>query len=150
MERGPGVAPFFFWLNCAPNCFLMKLSSFYLAIAAFIVSFVLLVLPGNQLPKAKFFDIEGLDKLIHTAMFFLLTWLFCRPFKYSTIDVAKKGKWFFEIAVMAILFGVLMEFVQKYFVPFRSFELADIAVDTLGSLIGYFVSRRMFIRREIN
>jgi VanZ family protein len=127
----------------------MKLSSFYLAIAAFLVSFILLVLPGNEFPKAKLFNIHGLDKVIHTIMFFTLTWLFCRPLKNSNNSLAKKRRWFLQIAILAILYGILIEFVQKYFVPFRSFELADIAVDALGAMIGYFVSRKMFAVKEM-
>ena len=130
--------------------YLMKLSSFYLAIAAFLVSFVLLVLPGDEFPKSKLFDVKGLDKIVHTTMFFALTWLFCRPFRSSVFDSKGREKWFLQIMISLIVYGILMEFVQKYFVPFRSFELADIGVDSLGAITGYLVSRKMFIKREMN
>ena len=121
----------------------MKPSSFYLPVTFLIVTFILLVIPGNEFPKAKVFDIPGLDKIVHTGIFFLLVYLFCRPFKYQSIDAAKKKAVFIEIALYAFVYGVIMEFVQKFFVPFRSFELADIMVDGLGALIGFLFSKRM-------
>lgn len=127
----------------------MKLSSFYLAILFFIVSFVLLILPGNEFPKAPIFATKGLDKIIHTIMFFTLTYLFCRPFKSSVFNGGKRRMWFLQIALLAFAYGITMEFVQKFWVPFRSFEVADIAVDGLGALLGYLVSRRMFSRAAL-
>ena len=122
----------------------MKRSSFYLPSIFCVITFVLLVLPGHEFPKSKFFDIKGLDKIVHTLMFFTLTWLFCRPFKAAELPLAEKRKWFLSVAVLAVAYGVIMEFVQLYFVPFRSFELADILVDTLGSLSAYIYCRYKF------
>ena len=110
----------------------MRRESFTIPIIFFIITFVLLVLPGNEFPKSGFFSIKGLDKIVHTLMFFLLTWLFYRPLKASGKNVGQKQKWFLIIAILIIVYGALMEVVQFYFVPFRSFELADILVDTLG------------------
>ena len=40
-----------------------------------------------------------------------------------------------------------MEFVQKYFVAFRSFDPGDIVADGIGSLIGYFFAARRYIKK---
>ena len=128
----------------------MKKTSFFLPILFFIITFILLVLPGNKFPTSKFFAIEGLDKFVHTLLFFILTWLFCRPFIAAKLPLAQKRKWFLSIAILAIIYGVIMEFVQLYFVPYRSFELADIFVDTLGSLAAYFFCRYKLAASAIN
>ena len=45
---------------------------------------------------------------------------------------------FFKIMVLGIFYGVVMELVQKYFIPFRSFDLMDILADGVGCVAGYF------------
>ena len=42
--------------------------------------------------------------------------------------------------VVGCFYGIAMEFVQKYFVPFRSFDLGDIIADGVGCLAGFFYS----------
>ena len=120
----------------------MKRASFTFPIIFFITTFVLLVLPGNEFPKTGFFSIKGLDKIVHTVMFFILNWLFYGPFKASDKPIGEKQKWFLTISILAVVYGALMEVVQLYFVPFRSFELADILVDALGAFLAYFFARR--------
>ncbi len=124
----------------------MKRSAFYLPLLFFALSFILLILPGNDFPKAKIFDIKGLDKIVHTCMFLLLTFLFCRSFRNSHFTQEKRKIIFVQIALGAFVYGILMEFVQKYFVAFRSFELGDIIVDGLGALIGMVISIRFFVK----
>ena len=123
----------------------MKVSSFYVPISFFILTIILLVIPGSQFPKAKLFQIAGLDKVIHIGMFFLLTLLFSHPFKHASTTNTKKKIYFLQIAALALFYGIIMEFVQKYFVPNRSFEIADILVDGIGAAIGYVASRRYFL-----
>jgi len=40
-----------------------------------------------------------------------------------------------------------MEFVQKYFIPNRSFDLGDIAADSIGCFIGFIYSSRKYIKK---
>ncbi len=122
----------------------MKFSSFIVPLIFLAISFILLVLPGNEFPKADIFRIVGLDKFIHTILFGLLTILFCKPFSKSSFDTNKRKKIFFQIALLVLVYGILMEFVQKYFVPFRSFELADILFDGVGATLGHLISRKYF------
>ena len=80
-------------------------------------------------------------------MFFLLTYLFSRPFKSSPLSSAKKRSWFFSIALYSLVYGIAMEFVQKYLIPNRSYDVWDIVVDGIGCLAGYFYSV-MFLLKE--
>jgi len=49
--------------------------------------------------------------------------------------------------VVCCLYGILMEIVQKYFIPFRSFDLGDIIADGIGCAAGYlFVIKRFYPR----
>ncbi|HEX8277199.1 MAG TPA: VanZ family protein [Segetibacter sp.] len=104
----------------------------------FISSTILLSLPGDDLPNA-FINFPNFDKFVHFFMFFLLTVSFCFPF--TKIISARSISWFNQVALYVILYGIVMEFVQKYLVPNRSFDVIDIVFDSLGSIAGLFAAR---------
>lgn len=116
----------------------MRLKSFLPGIIWFIISVVLLTLPGDNLPDTGLFDIPYFDKYVHFGMFSGLTFLFCYPFAMSDVSPRLLIKNFIQIAIYSTLYGIAMEYVQKYFVRGRSFDLTDIVFDTLGSLAGVF------------
>lgn len=122
----------------------MKFTSFLPGIIWFIISAVLLTLPGNDLPHNGFFDIPFFDKYVHFGMFCMLTVLFCYPFVYSQTGDSAIKKWFTKIAVYIILYGTVMEFVQKYLANGRSFDLVDIVFDSLGSIAGLIIIRKYY------
>ncbi len=109
----------------------MRLKQFLPAIIWFIISSILLAMPGDDLPDTSLFDIPFFDKFIHLGMFFLLTFLFCYPYSlYNSFSVWKFTA--YKIAISAIAYGIGMEYVQKHFVAGRSFDLVDILFDSLG------------------
>lgn len=114
----------------------MTFKSFLPGITWFIISVVLLTLPGKDLPHNELFNIPFFDKYVHLTMFFMLTALFCYPFFYFPGDNSIIKSWFIKIAVYVIIYGILMEYVQKFFVNERSFDLADMLFDALGSIAG--------------
>ena len=125
----------------------MRFTSFLPAIFWFIISVVLLALPGNDLPHSDLFNIPFFDKYIHTIMFFVLTVLFCYPFiLYNTSGKIIKS-WFFKVTISAIVYGIIMEFVQKYLVYGRSFDVIDIVFDAIGSVAGLIVINRYFNKK---
>ncbi len=122
----------------------MTLSRFIPAIILFIISLVLLCLPGSTIPKYPWLALIHADKWVHICMFFMLCFLFARPFRVSSLDISQRNKWFLFIMLSGIAYGTAMEFVQKYWIPNRSFELGDIAADTAGCFFAYLASRRWF------
>ena len=118
----------------------MRFQQFIPGIFWFIISLVLLCLPGSNIPKYPFLAVIHADKWIHICMFFLLCFLFSYPFTKSGYPLAKMQNCFLLIALAGIAYGTIMEFVQKYWIPGRSFELLDIAADSAGSLLtlGYW------------
>ncbi len=105
------------------------------AIVFFIITVVLLTIPGDQFPKSHFFDIVYFDKWVHISMFGILCFLFSFPIKELQLSKSQKRNWFLVITLLGIVYGTLMEFVQKYWIPFRSFDLLDIAADSVGCLM---------------
>jgi VanZ family protein len=115
----------------------MSIKWFVPALVWFVISFTLLVLPGNDLPHNDFFNIPYFDKWVHTGMFFLLSSLFSLPFTQSNFNVRTVREWFVRVAILVIVYGIAMEFVQKYFTVGRSFDVIDIIFDTIGSFLGW-------------
>jgi VanZ family protein len=110
-----------------------------------IVIFILLALPGNMLPDEKRVGIPQLDKYVHLILFgsFVFLWSFYFHAKGGNRNL--QGL-FLRIVVIACLYGTAMEFVQKYFIPNRDFDIYDIGADIAGAIGGYIVLR-LIIKR---
>ena len=63
------------------------------------------------------------------------------------MDIRALKKGFIVIALLALAYGIGMEFVQKYFVLNRSFDVGDILADAGGCAVGWFFSYRSFIKK---
>lgn len=85
-------------------------------------------------------DFYQADKLVHIFMFFALSFLF----SFAIRNSAKKYSLILMIAVGGIIFGIAMEFVQKYFIPNRTCDVEDMIADGIGCLTAYFWWRRKF------
>ncbi|HEV8508387.1 MAG TPA: VanZ family protein [Chitinophagaceae bacterium] len=109
------------------------------AITWVIIVTVLLCLPGAALPRENWFDKIWLDKWIHIALFLMMVYLWCR---YISKSGGKKIRYFSQIAIYFFVYGIVMELVQKYFIPNRSFDLKDILADGLGCAMGLLISNR--------
>jgi hypothetical protein len=121
--------------------------SFIPAIAWLIITTILLIIPGKELPQESWFDKVWLDKWVHIGLFSLLVWLWCRGALTGTKRGDQLRKIFYLVALLAFMFGTAMEFVQKYYVPFRSFDGGDIIADGVGAALGLFYSARKYIKK---
>jgi VanZ family protein len=110
---------------------------------------VLLCIPGDDLPKAKLFDIPSLDKMIHVGLFAVLAFFLCGWQFKKGIVADRKKRVFINLAIVCLLYGIGMEFIQKYFIPNRSFDLVDILSDGAGSFLGAIFSIRFYKHRPI-
>ncbi len=121
--------------------------SLLLAILWFIISVVLLTLPGSDLPQENWLDKIYFDKWVHIGMFGLLVFLWCWALSKRNWRTAGLKTIFFQITVLAIAYGILMEFVQRYFITGRSFDVTDMLADAVGAFIGFFYSSWRFIKK---
>jgi VanZ family protein len=114
---------------------LSKILKFIPAILWLMISFWLFTLPGSAIPEFDtFHKLQG-DKLIHAFIFFLLGYLFIAPLKHNITTTKKRLNWFIAITILLMLYGIGIEFIQKHYIPFRSFDLGDIIADCIGSLL---------------
>lgn len=103
------------------------------AVAWFIVMCILFFLPGSDLPQANWLDAIYFDKWVHIGLFAILTFLWRSAFD---LDL---NHYNWMIFFTAILYGLSVEFIQKYWIPNRSFDLFDLLADTVGSIVGLIV-----------
>jgi len=106
----------------------------------FLLTVVLLSLPASSLPSRIWMSKIQLDKWIHTFIFFVLTILLCLPLWYKTKSTAKPvcfNQYTIFATLLSIIVGVIMEYIQKYCIPNRSFEILDIVADSAGSILGF-------------
>jgi VanZ family protein len=85
----------------------------------------------SLLPRAPQIGIEHGDKLGHFAAYSLLMFWFCQLYRARNARIAYAAGW--------IAMGVALEFAQEA-TGYRSFELADIAANSLGVLLGWGIS----------
>ncbi|MEP6845380.1 MAG: VanZ family protein [Panacibacter sp.] len=110
----------------------MKIIAFIPGLVWIILIFILLTMPGSDIPSNDFFDLIYFDKWVHIGLFGILTMFWSYPLlKLGWIPV----KIFLLIASLATFYGIIMEFVQKYFTTSRSFDIVDILADTSGAFI---------------
>ncbi len=124
-------------------------SKLFFPVAWTIIILILLMLPGNMLPNEKHFKIPNFDKFVHISLFGGFVFLWCLYISTRNFSINKNLVLFFWIFTTGIALGISMEFVQKYFIPFRDFSLGDIIADMIGASIGYGVSN-IYLVEEID
>lgn len=117
----------------------------YIAISWTVIIFILLSLPGSMLPKESTFLIPNFDKVVHISLFggFVLLWSLY--YSVKQLSAKRKLRSFFFIFIIAVVYGIGMEYVQKYFIPLRYFDEADIIADMIGAGLAYGISNLMLI-----
>ncbi len=105
-------------------------------IGEIILVFVLLSLPGSSFSNhAKWFGDFPIDKLVHVVLFGSLALSFFVHFEYSKNTNLKSVRAKALVMIFCIVYGIAMEYYQKYFVPSRGFEVKDMLADALGAIL---------------
>jgi len=108
---------------------------------------ILLILPGSAFPQENWMSKLWLDKWIHIGLFAVMVFLWCWSLTGNEKEKALLQNRFLWITLFAFAYGTGMEFVQKYFVANRSFDIGDIAADGIGALTGWLFSRWRYIKK---
>ena len=107
------------------------------AIAWTIAIQILLCLPGSTIPSGGMFDIPQLDKVVHIILFGGCTGLWCYFFYLKGKPASSLKTIFFIIYLVVAANGIILEFVQRDYIPNRSFDQGDIIADVLSASIAY-------------
>lgn len=123
----------------------LRFIQFLPGIAWFFIVLFLICMPGKDIPKNDWFDLVSFDKIVHGGIFGGLVFLFCMPFKKVNYTKQQKLNWFIKIALATIVWGITTEFIQKYLVVGRQFDMMDWAADSFGAILSYFLCRKIFV-----
>jgi hypothetical protein len=116
---------------------------FWPGIAWFLFTGVLVFLPGSDIPESNWLDMIYFDKFVHAGIFGGLTLLFCLPFFKAHFSLQEKINYFIKIGLAAVLWGITVEVIQRFFIPGRSFDMFDWAADSAGVYIGFLMSKKI-------
>jgi len=121
------------------------LSALYVPIVWTVIIGTLCCLPGKVLPNESGFRIPQFDKLVHICMFggFVFLWNLYLSKRTTAMNVLLKG--FFIFFVIGNIYGVGMEYAQKYWIPGRDYDLADIIADMIGAGLAYGLSNLLLL-----
>lgn len=105
------------------------------------------LLPGNDLPKWRFFEIIFIDKWVHIFLHLILALLLFAGAFFIRRSSPSGTTQFYFIAI-CMLYGTLIEILQETLTTTRHFEWGDIAVDTVGAVLGIVLSRYMLKKKN--
>jgi len=126
-----------------------NVSTVVFAIIWLLIITTLLCIPGTELPKIKWENKIWLDKWVHVFLFMVLVILWNNVYAGKKNTQNNIRKIFFQIMILGILYGILMELVQKYFIPYRTFDFIDMIADAAGCAAGYIISLKRFVKSRI-
>lgn len=104
-----------------------------------LVIWVLCATPGEYIPSAFWMELLSIDKLVHVGMFFMLlslAGLFAHKTRNETVLLIT----FF---VLALAYGVLLEWMQAHVFSHRSADVLDILANSLGCLLALFWRKKV-------
>jgi VanZ family protein len=121
----------------------IKVIQFIPAVIWFIIANILFLMPGPDVPTISFLDVIYFDKWVHAGLFFGLTFLTAYPF----IKAGRSTKrLLIVISIAFALYGILIEFMQKYVAYERDFDVNDMIADAVGCLLAY-IAANWFIKK---
>lgn len=117
---------------------LLRIRPITLALSWTFLILVLLSVPGKSVPRVAIWEF---DKLIHGALFFVLTMLWLRALVAENVSRA------LTVLGCIVTFSFASEWYQQW-LPFdRTADLFDAIADTIGALTGIAVWAIVMVRR---
>jgi hypothetical protein len=104
-----------------------------------VLVFVLLSLPGDEFTDhtswiSKIMALPYADKVVHMGLFGSLALSLFFHFEMLTDTRYKTTRAKAIALIICILYGIGMEYYQKYYVPSRGFDVLDMLADAIGAL----------------
>lgn len=111
-----------------------------IAWAVFIV--VLMLMPGQHIPKVNDDYLLSLDKVAHVFVFLVLVYLMIRGFRKQDRFFALRTKSVQSSLIIAGSFSLILETLQ-FTTSERTVDVYDAIANLIGCVLGYFAYRLM-------
>ncbi|MBE9489127.1 MAG: VanZ family protein [Bacteroidetes bacterium] len=115
---------------------MLKTYSLLIAISYSLVLVILSLINIDIGSLAKFAPSFS-DKVYHFIAYSIFTWLWFNTFFYKLNQ--KKNNTLLRVVILAIVFGIVIEILQREITSTRVFELNDIIANVLGVLFTIFI-----------
>ncbi len=128
-----------------------SVKSYKPGIAWFFIASILLLIPGPDLPKTiDWLDKIFFDKWVHLFLFGMLTYFLLVPYCKKPFYTNDKKRYAILVAIAIFGWALAIEFIQKYFVKGRSYELTDWLAGCIGVAIALLYIWRKYIQQPKN
>ena len=118
----------------------MLLKTWIWVIFEIVIVFILLSIPGNNFhAQSKWFGNFPIDKIVHVCLFGSLSISILIHFEASKYTKLKTVRAHAYVLIFCILYGIGMEYYQKYYVPTRGFDVNDMLADAVGAILALLV-----------
>jgi VanZ family protein len=127
------------------NCKMLRWKFFRyksVALGWLVLMCILFFLPGSAFPQENWLDQIHFDKWVHVGLFAVLLFLWRSSFNWSA------NYYVILLLFCALAYGLAVEFIQKFWVANRSFDLFDVLFDMIGSALGLFVWSRVYKKNK--
>lgn len=99
---------------------------------------ILSLMPNDRMPKFSWADLWSPDKFGHVIFYCIFSYLIMYAL-HRQKERIKSGRVIFIGVLTACTYGLLMEFLQRFFSPSRYFELLDIIANIIGSFTAILI-----------
>ncbi len=118
----------------------MLLFSFWKSILSIIIVFIVSLAPPSNFESIPTF--QGLDKLVHLCMYFVLSLMLTFDYKKVLLKHTIRLSLLIVCVIFPILLGIAIEFIQEYAFPPRTGSLGDVASNSVGVILAWIVMHK--------
>ena len=118
---------------------------YYRSVLIAIVIFILTTIHGNNINTVQFLPIPIMDKLAHFFVFLILSLFLFSDIKKNNAIPLKKT--ILIVFFVTLIYGLLIEAVQLFFIVHRSAEFLDVLANFFGIITGCFLQLKFKIIR---
>lgn len=104
---------------------------------AFLWTLLILFLSFKSPSNIPNITLPNIDKVVHFMFYFVFVFLWYRYFFFIK---KTKTRHLFVLVGIAIIVGILVEMGQGYFTLTRQADVFDVVANSLGSIVGVFIS----------
>jgi VanZ family protein len=115
-----------YWLQSLGKQTYRFLAMFWLGL-----TLTLSLISGTKASQLNIWDLVGIDKIGHLGFYMILSYLWSMAMRFHS---SKQ-----YVVLLVIIFGIIMEICQYSLMMGRAFEWLDVASNSLGAVIGFYL-----------